>query len=181
MALFRIQGFLEHPFIAGRSFSHTFIVAATTLNASLSAVPAVSEFLLEVYDSNFLQTYIRVSSLLEGDDDYTTVTINEPGVRTPTGSTLPLFNTCRLDVNATTGRPSRWHVRGLHEGEVENNEVASAVRTVIEDAYAALVTALGVAEYSLFQPDGNELAPTGTCAVPVKLRKLHRRRRKPSI
>jgi hypothetical protein len=181
MALFRLQGFLEHPFIAGRSFSHTFIVAATDIVVAAGAQPSVSEFLREVYDENFLHTYVRISTLTPGDDVFTTVAVNDPGVRGFSGETLPLFNTVRLDVNASTGRPSRWHIRGLHEGEVGNNQVGSTLRTLIEDAYAALVTALGENEFNLFQPDGNELAATGICAIDVKLRKLHRKRRKPVI
>jgi len=178
MALFKHQLFLTHPFIAGRTFSHSFITAASTILVSLDAVSPLTEFLLEVYDGNFTVTYCRTSTLAPGDNVFTTTTLNQAGTRAFSTETLPLFNTARLDVNATEGRPSRWHIRGLHEGDVAENEVGGGVRADFEDAYQALTTALAVVDAQLFQPDGNELATTGTVAVPVTLRKLHRKRKK---
>jgi hypothetical protein len=178
MALFKHQLFVSHPFVAGRPFSHSFITAAISLLVSTDAVPALKEFLKEVYDGNFTITYCRSSTLAPGDNEFTTTVINEAGVRAFSTETLPLFNTARLDVNASTGRPSRWHIRGLHEGDVAENEVGAGVRADFQDAYEALTTALTALEVSLFQPDGNELSLTGTVAVPVTLRKLHRRRKK---
>jgi len=181
MALFTFQVFKTHPFIPGRAFSNTYTIPGATLAAVLDAADSLVEYEREIHDPNFTITYVRISSQVEGDDDFATRTYNLAGVSSRSGDTLPLFNTLRLDVNATTGRPSRWHYRGLHEGEVANNEVALSTRELYQDAYAALRTALNVGEFVLVQPDGNGLASEGTAALQVKLRKLHRRRRKAVI
>jgi len=181
MALFRFQIFKTHPFISGRTFSNTYIVPAISLAVAADAADPLVEFEKEIFDPNFTITYVRMSSLVEGDNEFTNKTYNEAGVSARSGETLPLFNTIRLDVNATSGRPSRWHFRGLHEGEVSENLVSGSTRALYEDAWAALNTALGGLTLSLQQPDGNALADVATAALEVKMRKLHRRRRKATI
>jgi len=181
MALFKIQMFKEHPFMPGRAFSNSYIVAADTIAAAAAAVTPALTYEKKIFDGNFTITYARVSSLAPNDNVFTTVTLNEPGIRATSGETTPLFNTVRLDVNSTTGRPSRWHYRGLHEGEMANNQVDPGMRALVEAAWGDFVVDLTAAGFAPHQPDGELLADFGTCAIEVKDRKLHRRRKKKAV
>lgn len=183
MALFTAQIFKTHPFRLGRTMSNTYTLLAASLADAAAGVDVLKEYELEIHDGNFTITYARLSSALVGDNEYTTIVYNTPGVRSISSDSLPLFNTMRLDVNATTGRPSRWHYRGLHESEVENNQVLAATRLVLTDAFEAMQTAMAALTpaVSLCQSDGTDLAATGTCPPPVFDKKLTRRRRKNNI
>lgn len=183
MADFTVQVFKTHPFIPGRQFSNSYTLQASSMADAVPGVDVLKEYEQELHDPNFTITYARLSTATEGDNVYTTIVYNVPGVRTASGESLPLFNTMRLDVNAATGRPSRWHYRGLHEGEVSNNEVSSATRLVLTDAYDAMRTAMAALSpgCGFVQSDGTSLDVVGSSPPPVFDRKLHRRRRKSGI
>ena len=182
MAIYTIQMFKEHPFKPGRTLSNTYHVSTGDLALAVTAVPAFAEYEIEIHDANFTITYARVSTLAVGDDSFATVVINEPGIRSASGDTMPLFNTLRLDVNTVSGgRPSRWHYRGIHETEVSELLIASGTRLVFTDAWNALVTAIDLLDVTICQPDAQDLSDTATAAPQVKQRSLSRRRRKNTI
>jgi hypothetical protein len=183
MPYFTVQVFKTHPFRPGRQNSNSYTLLAANMADAAAGVDVLKEYELELHDPNFTITYARLSTDIKGDDDYTTIVYNAPGVRVASGESLPLFNTMRLDVNAASGRPSRWHYRGLHEGEVSNNEVSSATRLVLTDAFEAMQTAMAALSpaVSLVQSDHTDLAAVGSSPPPVFNRKLTRRRKKSGI
>src|SRR5215212_7445139 len=105
MPQFTAQVFKSHPFLPGRNFSNNYTLLAASLEDAQGGLDTLVEYEREIYDPNFTITYVRLSTAQEDDNVYTTAVYNLAGVRVASGESLPLFNTMRLDVNASTGRP----------------------------------------------------------------------------
>jgi hypothetical protein len=182
MAIFIMQAFKEHPFKPGRSMSNSYHVNCADMTVALTGVSSLVAYERLIHDGNFLVTYVRVSTAVEGDDVFSTVPVNLAGTRSASGDTMPLFNTIRLDVPTFEGgRPSRWHYRGLHEPEVADLVISSGTRLVFTDAWNDLWADLDALSINLVQLDGQTLNNLATCAVNVKQRSMSRRRRKNTI
>lgn len=105
-------------------------------NATGLAIQLVAD---EIAIHNSLVTFVnyRVSALDINDDTYTIGPIGESGGR-PTPGLLPLFNTLRFDLQATSGRPSRKYYRGvLTESDINGDEVT--IQTAFADHAQALL------------------------------------------
>lgn len=121
-------------------------------------------------------TRYRYSALAEGDERYTIVPVNQPGLRTGQGTLLPLFNTLRYDLTANVGRPSRKFYRGvLGEGDINGDAVTTA--PFVANAIAlSTFFAEGIGN-GLVDPQGGLL--TGISIYPfVQMRQLRRSRRR---
>lgn len=180
MALYRIEIFKS---IGEEKWENVYLVDAGSLEAAVAAGAIIYPVEEDFHSTSVLFDYMRVSTVAEGDDIYTTVPLNTNGARGTAGDLLPLFNTLRADIQvAGGGRPSRKYYRGvIGESDQSAGIVASGIRTqVVTDLQSAIddLSALGT---PLVDPDSQEWV-TPTAALRVQMRQLRRgaRRTPPS-
>lgn len=132
-----------------------------------------------IHATNVLVDYMRISSAVEGDNEYVTVPVNGNGARFIAGGQLPLWNIVRVDfTHAAFGAPGRKYYRlPLAEGDTEDGLITGALATAIDTPLGALVTALGT--FTVVLSDGTGEPVTGwSISNRVQMRKLTRSRRK---
>jgi hypothetical protein len=131
-------------------------------------------------------SYYRISTVVQGDNQYVTVPLNAFGARQTdfAEALLPLFNTIRLDISRVSGgRPGRKYYRGaLREQDITYDTIDVGLRTLVA---SALATAIGDGTTTFDGPltdeQGNLLSVPVTYPR-VQMRQLRRgsRRRPPS-
>lgn len=163
--------------LAGRYWTNRYFTsddwtaAGDTMDALVAAHRAI------LYDNNVI-TNIRVDDNVEETDNYDTVAVNLPGLRSGGGfALLPLFNVARVDFDVTGGgRPSRKYLRGcLAEGDASFTGLEAAMVTQLNTFGDALI-AIG----TLVDPQGQAFLD----AVPwpfVQMRQLKRGSKKKII
>lgn len=123
-----------------------------------------------------LFTRYRTSSVAMNDGVYAITTINQNGQRTM-NSILPLFNTLRLDLNTSPGRPSRKYYRAmLDEFDISGDVITTTpflpLTLALSDLFAETAEMTG-----LVDPQG-QLFNSITIHPFVQMRQLRRSRRK---
>lgn len=141
----------------------------------LDAADNLTEVERQFHASIVTFTRSRISTVVPGDGVYTIVPINLPGVRGTT-NVLPLFNTLRVDLQASVGRPSRKYYRGvLGESDIAGDAVDTAPFITLVDFQ--LTNAINNPEVPLVDVGGGAL--TGVTIFPfVQMRQLRRSRRR---
>lgn len=178
MPLFRIQMFKEHP-ESNRPFSNTYIISASEMSNAVDGAGIILAAERNIYDTAFLITYARISTVAIDGSNFTTATYNQNGIPSPSGTGLPLFNTLRIDINTVGfGRPTRMHYRNLTEGVIVGGSIDGTFRSAITAVVNGLIDDLQTFDTPWVQADGDAL--TDASAFPkVVQRSLHRKRRKP--
>lgn len=179
MALFILQIFKEGY---GEKWSNTYTLEASALAACLPLVDPVVDMEKSIHKEGVEFTYARVSDMVAGNDNFFTKPINDFGDVTATAPILPLFNTCRVDIDVEGfGRPSRKYYRlPLAEDEVANALIGGTTLSGVEAAVTGAITAVDTAgggDGELVDPDGQSWI-VATAQQKIQMRQLHRRRRR---
>lgn len=179
--MLRVEVFKE---FGGRTWENVYLVGPDsfgedTLDPEVATVIANSE---RVFHAAVVQfTYARVSTLVQGDNNYITVPLGFAGQRSVdgAGAMLPLFNTLRVDIQSTAGRPSRKFFRGvLTELDITYTSVNENALAEAQAGVNAIITELATdTSYRLRDPQGQALV--AAIAYPrVQMRQLNRGRRR---
>jgi hypothetical protein len=179
MALFSAQVFKEGH---GEKWSNRYIIEASGLAAAVACHGPIVEGELSVHKSTVTITAIRISDLNPATDQFVVVPYNSAGLVTATADILPLFNTCRIDVEVEGfGRPSRKYYRlPLAEDEQDDGVLSSVTGTAVADMVTQMITDVDTAgggDGELVDPDGQSWI-SATHFTKVQMRQLHRRRRR---
>lgn len=151
------------------------------------AVPAANE--IKDYERGIHKSYVtftkgRVRTAVKGDDVYSTLVYNQPGLVANTDSYLPLFNIVRVDLQAEQERPSRKYFRlPLAENDQANSLLAGSVTSSVNAGMAGLIAALQGLGTPLVDVD-DQLIISATTALSVGMHQLRRgskRRQQPIL
>lgn len=179
MPFFTLQIFKEGY---GEKWSNTYTLEASGLAACLPLVDPVFQMEKSIHKSGVAFTYARVSDHVAGNDAFFVVPLNDFGAVTATASILPLFNTCRVDIDVEGfGRPSRKYYRlPLAEDEQAAGLIGGVTLSGIEAAVTGAITAVdsaGGGDGELSDPDGQAWV-VATAVQKVQMRQLHRKRKR---
>ena len=161
-------------------WSNRYTSESPSLAAAVSAGQTIVTAERSFTSNQVTFTTLRVRSQGAGDDQFSIVPLNVLGQRVLALTTmLPLFNVVRVDIQATTGRPSRKYYRAvLGEGDIEFTGIAQAVLDLVQ---GAVNTALNAEQ--LVDVDGDDWiqAAAQTSVGMRQLRRGSRRRQTPII
>jgi hypothetical protein len=178
MALFRIQVFKR---LAGteREWTNVYLVDCEALVNAVTAGFDIKNAEEVFHHANVEFTRFRASSVAEGDEVFSTVPLDEVGLRPDDDEDLPLFNTVRVNfVAAGGGRPSvKFYRCPIEEEEQSNGIVDEGFRDDIVAALTTMITDLGDHDATLVDPDSQPLT-SATAQARVQMRQLHRKRRR---
>ena len=146
----------------------------------LASAEAFGQFLVAAERASTAQavtfTRYRTSSVAMNDGVYAITSVAQPGQRVM-NSILPLFNTLRIDINTSPGRPSRKYYRAmLDEFDIAGDAVTTAtflpLTLALSDLFAETAEMTG-----LVDPQG-QLFNSITIHPFVQMRQLRRSRRR---
>lgn len=157
-------------------WSNRYIVRATDLADANTFADAIVEAERAIHSSIVTFTRYRVSSALQGDGIFNIVNIGLAGLRAIGNNTLlPLFNTLRVDLNATAGRPSRKYYRGvLTEADIAGDAVTADFQSLLITLIDTLATG---STNGIVDPD-DQLLLNALVHPFVQMRQLRRSRRR---
>lgn len=157
-------------------WSNRYILRHGTLEGAQAFTASLVSTEAQFHNPAVAFTRYRISDTTVGSDVYLIVPMSLNGGRADASALLPLFNTLRMDITATSGRPSRKYYRGvLTENDISGDAVvadfsafAAALDTLLPD------TAGG---NGLVDPQAQDLVEF--VVMPnVQMRQLRRSRRK---
>lgn len=178
MPHYLVQIFKTHNF-EPRPWSNVYQIDAASLVVATNAADMIATAERGFHKVSVTFLYARISTTTEGDDEYTTLPINLPGVIADPADALPLWNTLRADINVVGGgRPSRKFYR-LPLGEAETNGMAILVgqRNQVITALTQLNSDLAALSVFLEDPQAQRWS-VDTVLERIQMRQLHRRRRR---
>ena len=157
-------------------WSNIYHVEADDLSAASALAEDIADLELTILSSAATLTRYRVRTADPNDETYIITPVGELGGRVNQTTLLPLFNTLRIDMPASVGRPSRKYYRAvLAEGDINGDAVSTDFSTFI----ANLETLLWVSTEApgIVDPQGQRL--TQAVQHPfVQMRQLRRSRRR---
>ena len=165
--------------LGSEGWENKYTVTAADMNAVRRAWGEFATYERAIHATNVLIDYIRISSHVEGDNEYITIPVNANGLRFIAGGQLPLWNVVRVDfTHAAFGAPGRKYYRlPLAEGDTEDGLITGALASAIDTPLGVMFT--GLANLDVTLSDGTLEAVTGwSISNRVQYRKLTRSRRK---
>jgi hypothetical protein len=121
-------------------WTNRYFIRRDTLSEAVTSANFIVEAERIFHATTVLFDRVRVSDMVPGTDEYVTSVLNSAGFQNDDGELLPLFNVLRMDLSATSGRPSRKYYRGvLRETHITFNDVSNGIRNTAEDAIADLL------------------------------------------
>lgn len=125
----------------------------------------------------------RISRVFPDTDEFNTLVLNYPGLRSAVSVSLPLWNTFRIDFSVLGSRPSRKYMRGPVLQVDQNGTQIQASGFSIMNAYITAIEAQfsadGIAP-GLVDESGNPFASAAAFGQVVML-PLHKRRKARSV
>jgi len=164
----------------GEYWTNVYHVEADTLAiaSNMAGEIAVAERTFHLQAVQFTKARIRTAT--EGDEIFVTRPLNFAGTVPVTSPIIPLFNTIRVDIQATEGRPSRKFYRGcLAEDKIDGMVVLDQVRDFVAQNLDSLITGNqgGAVPVNWVDVDGQPLVALSVFQ-PVQMRQLRRGSRK---
>lgn len=173
MALFQID---TEKRLGSEFWTNRYIVRAENLAATFSVAAAIVAIERQFHASAVTFTRYRTASTAVGDGIFSIQPVNQNGQRDPLTTLLPLFNTLRIDMSATTGRPSRKFYRGvLTEADINGDAVTQDF--MVDVGELANLFPVDPGDAGIVDPQDQLL--TAVTQYPfVQMRQLRRSRRK---
>lgn len=161
--------------LSSEFWSNRYIVRATSLALAQTFAGTIVAVEGQIHSSLVTFTRYRVSTVDQNDENYVIIPLNAQGQRT-TSQLLPLFNTLRVDIVPTSGRPSRKFYRGvLQEDDINGDAVINTFSAFIDN----FVNDLIITETGPQIVDPQDTVFTDANIHPfVQMRQLRRSRRK---
>lgn len=158
--------------VFGETWTNRYIVEADDLTSATALASVYLGAEGAVHSAMVTITRARVSSMVEGDDVYQIIQVNQQGLRAQNLEYLPLFNVVRVDFTAVGGgRPSRKYLRlPIYEPDTSGGSFVSTFQTLIETSYVAPLIAAG----AMYRDVDGQSFSSGQIYPRVAMRQLRR-------
>lgn len=175
MAVFKVEIFKG---FGGESWGNVYHLEADDLTEAQTAAITLAAEERDIHLNTVQFLYIRVADIDPGTDLFVTIPLAGVGDNDVRGQMLPLWDTFRVDLTVSAGRPGRKYYRGVlcTEDLTDNN---GTIDLTLSGALVANVQAMIdslEASSPLIEPDEDPFT-TAVAWPRVQMRQLHRKRR----
>lgn len=176
MARFKVEVFKAYQ---GEQWGNVYLIEAAGLAEAINAAGPIADMDQAMHKPRVTQLYARVSDVQPGTDVFATIPLNRLGTGNSNGTSLPLYCTCRVDLQVQGGgRPSRKYFRmPIEEGDQVDGSLTSTFLGIYAGVLQGGLNALSSAGVQFVDPDGQAIV-NAVIYPNVQMRQLHRRRKR---